>query len=275
MKPFNKIKNSVGRNLFVFDHGLGDLIHYLPVHKEFEKQVGHKVQLTSPTKRQYHKLCSDIISYETIDSKGYSYIYKLYYPDTQDYKPPFEYHTEPSKPYICAYTELGMKEFSWSPYKIHNEFFNKKSKRIGVHFFGHTGVNEKFCPNKVAEIIWGEISNLGYEPFECHMRPDFRSNYKDCGNDECFIIPKESTLRYQQPDLSVMKEEIGKCRFFIGVDAGPLYLAGSLLGYNRIIGLENLKRISYYCPKPFQKVSVREYLKGKITKIIKRMEAAL
>jgi hypothetical protein len=273
MKPFEKVKNS-SRSLFCFDHGLGDFVLYLPVHKEFIRQVGKRVDLASPMKRQFHKIEPSVISYESLDPKGYEYTYRIYYPDSKAHKPPFEYHDEPAKPYLCAYYELGMNEFTWKPHNIKNTTFVENSKRIGVHFFGFTGSEEKFCPKYIAEMIWNEIIEAGYEPFECHMRPSFRNDYKDCGDDDCKFIDENHSLRYQKPDINLMKNEIGKCKYFISVDSGPLYLAASLLGYDKIIGLEKLKRISYFCPKPFQKVSVREYQRGTIYKLIKRKEDA-
>jgi hypothetical protein len=225
-------------------------------------------------KRQFHKIEPSVISFESLDPKGYEYTYRIYYPDSKAYKPPFEYHEEPAKPYLCAYMELGMKQFIWSPLQLDNPTFNPNSKRIGVHFFGFTGANEKFCPKSVVKEIWSEIIDSGYEPFECHMRPNWRTQYKDCGEDDCVFINERNSIRFQKPDINLMKEEIGKCKYFISVDSGPLYLAASILGYDRVIGLENLKRISYYCPKPFQKISVREYQRGTIKKLIKRKEDA-
>lgn len=273
MKPLDKVKKS-RRSLFIFDHGLGDFILYLPVHKEFINQAGIRVSLASPMKRQFHKIEPSVISYESLDPKGYDYTYRIYYPDSKAHKPPFEYHDEPAKPYLCAYYELGMKEFVWKPHQVNNLTFSEDSKRIGVHFFGFTGAEEKFCPKPIVKMIWDEVIEAGYEPFECHMRPSFRNDYKDCGSDDCSFIGDHQSLRYKKPDIQLMKDEIGKCKYFIGVDSGPLYLAASLLGYEKIIGLENLKRISYFCPKPFQKVSVREYHRGTIYKLIKRKEDA-
>jgi hypothetical protein len=69
-----------------------------------------------------------------------------------------------------------------------------------------------------------------------------------------------------------MKDEIAKCRYFIGVDSGPLYLASSILGHENLIGLENKKRIAYYCPKHMQTVSIKEYQPGTIYQRIKLLE---
>ena len=38
MKPFDKVRNVRGRSLFIFEHGLGDLINFLPVYYEFIEQ---------------------------------------------------------------------------------------------------------------------------------------------------------------------------------------------------------------------------------------------
>lgn len=267
----DKIRASTRKPVFIFEHGLGDFIHYLPVHFEFEKQIQTNILLASSRSRQFHMIYPKVIDSESIDTRTYGLIYKVHYPDTKSFIVPFEIYDEPSKPYLCAYYELGMDFFVWNPYRIKVPV-EKNWKRIGVHFFGHTGCNEKFCSSNVAEMIWEEIISAGYEPFECHMRPDFRTRYQDCGRDECGFIPEGQTIRYQKPDLQLMKEEMAKCRYFIGVDSGPLYLASSILGHENVIGLENKKRIAYYCPKHISTVSIREYQPGTIFERIKLME---
>jgi hypothetical protein len=58
------------------------------------------------------------------------------------------------------------------------------------------------------------------------------------------------------------------------VDSGPLYLATSILGHENTIGLENQKRVSYYCPKHINTVSIREYENGSVYNRLKLMEVA-
>ena len=60
MKPFNKVKNMSGRSLFIFDHGLGDLINFLPVWYEFLEQTGIRSTLGSSTKRQFNLINKNI-----------------------------------------------------------------------------------------------------------------------------------------------------------------------------------------------------------------------
>ena len=270
INPFVEVQKSTRAPVFVFDHGLGDFIHYLPVHLEFERQTQMNITLASSRSRQFSKLYSKVIDAEDITPRTYGFIYRVFYPDTKSFVVPFEIYDEPSKPYLCAYYELGMSPFIWTPYRMIMP--RERLKRIGVHFFGHTGCKEKFCSNPVAKMIWEEIIEAGYEPFECHMRPDLRARYQDSGDDSCDFIPESQTIRYQKPDLQLMKDEIAKCKYFIGVDSGPLYLASSILGHENIIGLENKKRIAYYCPKHISTVSIKEYQPGTIYQRIKLLE---
>lgn len=271
MKPINEVKNSTSRNLFIFDHGLGDFIHYLPVHKEFERQTQIEISIAAPKSRQFNFIYPKIYDSETIEPRKFGLIYKIRYPDTKSFVLPFEIYDEPSKPYLCAYYELGMSFFVWSPFKIKTSPV-KNSKRVGVHFFGMTGVNEKYCPISVAKMIWNDIIKAGFEPFECHMQPGFRKKYTDCSDNTCDFIEQHQTIRYQKSDLKLMMDEISKCHYFIGVDSGPLYLAATIIGYDNVIGLENKKRISYYSPKHISSVSVREYQEGTIYQRLTTME---
>jgi hypothetical protein len=158
----------------------------------------------------------------------------------------------------------------WTPYRFKRTA--DPTKRVGVHFFGHTGAHHKFCPPEVANQIWKEIIEAGFEPFECHMRPDFRKRYNDCGIDDACFIPDEQTIRYQKPSLSLLRDSISTCQYFIGVDSGPLYLASSILGHENVIGLENQKRIAYYCPKHISTLSVRDYQAGSVRQTLTQME---
>jgi len=72
-----------------------------------------------------------------------------------------------------------------------------------------------------------------------------------------------------------MIEEISKCKFFIGVDSGPIYLASALLGTDYIVGLENQKKHNNFLPKHIVTVPVLNYKSGVIFKQIKSMEGWL
>ena len=275
MKPIHTIKSST-RPLLIFEHGLGDLINYLPVHRELCKQTKKNISIASSAKRQFHLIVSSIISLDGSDNlrSKFDYIYKVHYPDSSNSFPPIELHDESAKPYLCAYYELGMDEFSWTPFRMQNQSRINNSKRVGVHLFGHTGMQTKFCPNEVAELIWQEIIDAGYEPYEVHMIPNFAKEYskEDIGCHELSLVNKNNSLRFEKPDLARMIEETGKCKYFIGIDSGPIYLASALLGPECIIGLTNMKRHDHFYPKHISTVNVGQYKSGSIYQSLKLKE---
>jgi len=277
MKPIKEIQRIRGRSLFTFDHGLGDLINFIPVWHEFIEQSGMRPTLGSSSKRQFEYIYPGILNIDkSFDKRKWQYIYRILYPDPKNTSIPIDISDEPAKPYICAYYELGMNEFTWKPYQMTNKHRVKDSKRVGVHLFGHTGMHKKFCPVEVAEKIWNEIIEAGYEPFECHMTPGFADEYPDfIEADSMECLTPDCSLRYEKADLSKMIEEIGKCRFFIGVDSGPIYLASALLGVDYIIGLENQKKHNNFLPKHIITVPVLGYKSGTIFNQIKSMEVWL
>lgn len=278
MKPFHAVKRAINGSLFVFDHGLGDLINYLPVHKEFCKQTNSKVRIAASAKRQFDLIDPSIISLTGLESdfnRRFDYIYRVQYPDSSNATPPIELHNESAKPYLCAHYELGMSDFTWTPFKMKNQWENPKSNRVGVHLFGHTGMQRKFCPYSIIELIWNEIIDAGYEPFEVHMIPNFANEYNgqdDICDDSFPLANKSNSLRFEKPDLKRMIEEIGKCKFFVGIDSGPIYLASALIGCDNIIGLTNLKHHNHFIPKHISTVGVGSYKAGSIKRILKQKE---
>ena len=120
MKPFTSVKK-YKKSLFIFEHGLGDLINYLHVHQEFCNQTQKKVKLIASDKRQFHLIDPNILSLHPNNdsvSREYDYVYRINYPDSTNSTPPIEFHDESAKPYLCAFYELGMKDFTWTPYKM-------------------------------------------------------------------------------------------------------------------------------------------------------------
>jgi hypothetical protein len=277
MKPIKEVQRKTGRSLFIFDHGLGDLINFMPVWYEFIRQSGITPKLGSSSKRQFNLIVPSILSLDkSFNKRSFNYIYKILYPDPKNSSIPIDISEEPAKPYLCAYYELGLEEFTWKPFVMTNNYKVENSKRVGVHLFGHTGMDKKFCPVDVAEKIWQEIIDAGYEPFECHMTPDFADEYPDFIEAESMgCLNSDCSLRYEKADLAKMIKEIGKCKFFIGVDSGPIYLASALLGIDYIVGLENQKRHNNFLPKHIATVPVLNYTSGTIFNQLKSMEVWL
>jgi len=277
MKPIDKLKRNSGRSLFIFNHGLGDLINFLPVWYELIEQTGIRPTLGSNSKRQFDLINKNILSIDDLFNKRrYNYVYKILYPDPKNSSIPIDISDEPPKPYLCGLYELGMAPFVWKPYRMINKYKVENSKRVGVHLFGHTGMHKKFCPVDVAEKIWQEIIEAGYEPYECHMTPDFAGEYPDYieANSMTCLTP-DCSLRYEKADLRKMIEEIGRCKFFIGIDSGPIYLASALLGLDNIIGLENQKKHNQFLPKHIVTVPVLNYEPNSIYNQLKSMEVWL
>lgn len=278
MKPFKAVLRSFKSALFVFEHGLGDLINYLPVHREFCKQTGKNVKIAANAKRQFHLIDKNIVSLTGLEGSyrhAFDYVYRIQYPDSLNATPPIEVHNESAKPYLCGMYELGMRDFVWTPYRMKNQWLDANSNRIGVHLFGHTGMHRKFCPESIAQMIWNEIIETGHEPFEVHMIPQFADEYsnKDRGDDDTLpMIDESNSLRFEEPDLARMIEETGKCKYFIGIDSGPIYLASAMLGCSSLIGLTNLKRHDHFLPKHISTVNVGAYREGSIKRIIKQKE---
>jgi hypothetical protein len=278
MKPIDELRITNGKSLFIFDHGLGDLINFLPVWYEFIEQAGIKPDLGSSSKRQFDLIYKNIISIDNFSARRnkYSYHYKIIYPDPKNNTISIDISDESAKPYLCAFYELGMSSFIWKPFRMINKYKVKNSKRVGVHFFGHTGMDKKFCPVEVAEQIWQEIIDAGYEPYECHMVPDFADEYSDFTEAEWIgCLDSNCSLRYQKADLAKMIKEIGKCRFFIGIDSGPIYLASALLGLDNIVGLENQKKHNNFLPKHIVTIPVLNYESDAVYNQLKSMEVWL
>lgn len=277
MKPIERVRTTAGKSLFIFEHGLGDLINFLPIWYEFMEQTGIQCTLGASEKRQFNLINKNIIIInESSIMRKFSYTYKILYPDPKNTSIPIDISEESAKPYICGLYELGMSPFVWKPYRMLNKSKVEDSKRVGVHLFGHTGMNKKFCPVDVAEKIWQEIIDAGYEPYECHMTPGFADEYPDFVEaDSMDCINEDCSLRFNEPDLESMIKEIGKCKFFIGVDSGPIYLASALLGIDNIIGLENQKKHNNFIPKHIVTVPVLNYKPGAIYKQLKFKEVWL
>ena len=224
--------------------------------EELQKQTNKRIWLGTEEKRQfyliYDKRVIVIKDNHTLKSE-FSFIYRVSFPDTRNNCCFIEDSDEYAKAYICAYNEIKMKPFVWKPYD-----FNIKREvidtRVGVHFFGHTSPKLKFCPIKTANKIWKEIESSGYEPFEIHQVPDIKWKTED--QDLLQGINEKNSLRFQKANLKLLFDELSKCKYFFGVDAGVFYLALSLLGRDNICFLRNRKNVSMFVPVHINQIDV-------------------
>lgn len=273
MIPIKRLlREKSGRLLLVFNHGVGDFILFLPVFEEMKRQFPQlNISIGAQYKRGFEVIYPDIVCADfpyVLKQFGlFDYVYEVHYPNAIDQFISIADSTEPAKPYLAAYYEFGMSPFEWAPYKLAE--VRAPFKNVGVHFFGHTGEKEKNCSQDVAEAIWDEIIEAGYTPFEIHMRPQLRNEYlEDLEGDSFKYATEDNSLRFQNPDLGVMRDAIRSCTWFIGVDSGPLYMSTAILGQSRLIGLENEKRIHNFIPIHFNTVSIKEYKKGSIKQLL-------
>jgi hypothetical protein len=156
-----------------------------------------------------------------------------------------------SKPDLCNKKEIGLNDFIWSPYRIKFLVQDINLKRIGIHFIGNTNQKNKSLTVSSAEKLWMNIKNNGFNPYEIH-----NDKYNTYGSIDFNFIEKHETLRYSDPTIQNIIQEISKCDYFIGIDSGILYLAISILGPERCIGIEKNYNISKYAPININKLRI-------------------
>lgn len=281
-KIFDVLENSKpGKAVLLFNHGLGDFVLFLPLFDRLCKEfLNWDLYVGCNPERNFkylHPRCVIMDApYGKYDSE-YDYIFNIIYPEPprndNELKSMNNRFTvnnieKISKPYLCNILEIGLKNFIWEPYKFPYKVNNKESKKIGVHFFGHTSVQNKDADYFTAELIWNEIKEAGYNPFEIQMLPlnilEFTETPKFIGN---------SSIRNQFPNLRIMCENILECICFLGVDSGPIYLAGSLLGFDKVLGLERFRKFNKVLPQQINVIDIENYRSnGSIIDFIKGID---
>lgn len=260
--------NSGGKAVLLFNHGLGDLVLFLPLFEElrnrFENGLGKHnwdLYIGCNPERNFKQLYDKCVIMNGPYGKyedQFDIIFNIIYPEPprndselsnfkgKFYVPNIE---TISKPYLCNYLEIGLENFEWKPYKFNYDFKNKHSKLIGTHFFGHTSIQNKNADYFTAKRIWNQLILAGYEPFEIQMLPlDILEDTETPS-----FITKENSIRFEYPNLKIMINKILECKCFLGVDSGPIYLAGSLLGFDKVLGLQRKREFKKVLP---QKINI-------------------
>jgi ADP-heptose:LPS heptosyltransferase len=260
-------KKPYGRALFVFDHGLGDLINFLPLFNEIKRLFPRCVfEIGTPISRNNSYLHPSIIplgdNFRAIIPYC-THIFKIQYPEpTMEEK-----NSGIRKPYFCNTREMGIPNFIWKPYTFNWSINNNGSNKVGVHFTGSTNPKAKNIDFKIMESIWNEIEKCGYIPIETHM---------NCGNtlDKSYpsFINDTNSLRFNNLDLSILIDNIKECKFFFGIDSGPFYLACAILGTDRCIFLEKNMDLNWYFPYPMKCIDTKKYKKGDIKKVLQNLQ---
>lgn len=263
--------------VLVFNHGLGDFINFLPLYEALKKRYEgiHKFLITASPSRQFHLIYPDAIPL-TVGALGFlkdvDYVFVIKYPEPPGYpRPVVSVQSTPydgvSKPYRCNLDEIGLADFEWSSYRwpISGFLPRRASQKVGVHFSGNTNAEIKNPSIEVAKKIWDEIGLAGFDPLEVHI-DHFFSLYEKT---EWDFIPSDKTFRSVGSSLAEMFHYIQDCRYFVGVDSGPLYLAISLLGVNNCLGLQrNLPFYRYFPDPSFKFVDISNYKNYSVTSIL-------
>lgn len=259
-------ENHNGKVLLIFDHGLGDLINFFPIYDSLNKRYpNYRFDIGTPLRRNNSYLHRAIISLgdnfrDLISS--YSYIFKIAYtePTIEEKKNGIQ------KPYLCNIKEIGLPNFVWKPYIFdQNKEQNKELNRIGFHYTGDTNPGLKNINFKIVEKIWLELKENGYSPYEVHF------NTKNTRNqDYPDFINEDNSSRFQRFDIRKLTDIINTCKYFIGIESGPLYLAYSL--GKEVIGIENRMKIKWYSPIQIPIIDSNHYNNYDIFQYIKPLK---
>lgn len=247
-----------GKVLFVFQHGLGDLMLFLPIVEALEKEFPNVVfKIGYDEKRNFHflgrrsyPLSSNLVFRDLL--KNFSYVFHISYPE-----PTHQNSGYPIKPYLCNKMEIGLPNFVWKQYRFPVELKNENSNLVGLHFFGNTNSVRKNPTGVCAKRMLREISLLNLDYFEVHMIMDWTKEISRRMGEGLFS--KGNSFRFENPSIERMIEKICECKYFIGVDSGPLYLAGSILGFDKVIGIQKLLKIDRYLPVSIPVIDVNMY----------------
>lgn len=290
---------SPGKVLLIFDHGLGDLIEFMNIYETLRKDfpkwdfyIGHhpsldyeylsnkiyKIKEVNPNYIvPYQKSVVQIVDhvFNRYDKDEFSNTFKIVCViNFKDYRHPIlntSIKINRSKNDICKVLEIGyddnkVLEQYKSPFQ--SKLNNENSKRVMVHVGGHTDKSTKNPSESDMKLIWNEIIEAGYEPFDVHM--NHTSTIIGCDIQLPSYIKPEQTIRNSKGSLKLLVDTILTCKYAIGVASGPILLANTILGNNNCIGLEsNFKftdYITYNCPdsiciQPYKPNSIYNWLK--------------
>lgn len=232
--------NTNGRILLLFNHGLGDVLNFLPIFRELKERFPNwRIELGLEKGRNLTIIHKNIYEYDKLRIRDihrlFTHIFSI------AYKEPFGNLI--SKPMYCNLKEIGLDNFEWSPYTFNVKLNNENLDRVGIHFEGNTNQKNKSLKLEQSIELWRYLNENDLLPFEIH-NPGFNNN-NSMGYS---FIPRNQTIRFENPTIEKMIQEISKCKYFIGIDSGVLYLAMSILGPDRCIGIQKNYLIEKYAP---------------------------
>jgi hypothetical protein len=254
-------KHPPARFLFIFPHGLGDVINFLPLIAELRRRLPEHSYSVSVNERGLDVLDESVCQLvkTQIPAGVYAQIFVVQYPEPAN-------DSERARPLLCNDLEFGIPDFAWAPLMLGSA--RQATRTVGVHFFGYSYHERKSLLLAEAEQVWTEIEEAGLTPFEVHD-----SRYSHGPNCRGAAFNKANSFRHQKPSLRQMMDKIGECSYFIGVDSGPLYLAVAILGPERCIGLQRHTRLAHYLPAKICTIETASGLKpGEVRETLLRKQ---
>lgn len=234
-------QSKFGSAVFIFNHGLGDFVNFLPIYYELKKRYKRwNLHMACSDYRDFqspHLSCFNIGKNPRILFRKYTCCFNLSYPE-----PPLG--DSLCKPYYCNENIIGMKDFEWKQFVMFPNFsVDKRSKLVGFHFQGNSNADIKNVNSELAKMMVREVSNAGFVPYLC-----------------------------QNFNLNQMISKMKETRFFVGIESGPFYLSGTIIGYDNCIGLERNMLFQRYLPLQISKINVDYYQQGMLADLLKSKE---
>lgn len=162
------------------------------------------------------------------------------------HEPPLEYMN--TKTDFCNQIEVGIpcSTVNLENFKLNIPLKNTDSNIVGVHYISNSCLDRKTLNEKDIEKIWNEIIEYGLQPLEIHSNKGAAVSLQA-------NIPKwmgyKNSIRFSANCINDIVDSISKCKYFVGIESGPLVIAYNILGYNKVIGMERSRFLQRYLPE--------------------------
>jgi len=247
-KVFQILKEEVPKGekvLFVFWHGLGDILMFLPIYNYFKQQFSKDWQFDlccQPGVGQNLVQDGILEMDESVFVKNHHTAFVINFPMNEGM------NNGMTKAEYCCNFELGIPSVYlgiYCPKKVVNRL-------VGVHLQGTCLPGSTNPDEGFAKALNDDLKKLGYIPIDVHFEHSFHNpvnkrfdwQFRSC--------------RDLAPNILMLQSLIQQCHAFIGVASGPFVLATALMPKSTIYlqkshdvscylkGFENTLRIGEY-----------------------------
>lgn len=291
----NQHKNGK-KALFIFDHGLGDLVDFLSLYETVKKEypnwnfkIGyhHSLDYKCLHKDMYPLQGEDlnpyyippigcsILLHSTVEQKynfdnlleKFNYIFIINYPEIPDnIKNNISNNSKVkyTKLDLCKVIEFGYQDnkelLTYVPPV--NKSIEKNEQKVIFHVGGLTDKQLKNPDIEIQEIIWGEIIEAGFTPVDVHVNST--TNLTSSHLDIPSWMDEKLTHRNRNTPLEKILDEIYSSRYLIGICSDPLVCGTKLLGVENCLGLQYGINLKCYFPNELNIVDTKSYKRGTV-----------